>query len=102
MENRDRDKVSRNNWSSTDAGKVNRETSKDIGNLNDDSSSEFGQNIGRSENLDEPDTRNKGIVDESGMSGSSGRMSSTNIESDRSTSRSNLGENISGSSETEH
>ena len=79
MENRDRDKVSRNSTSSTEAGDINRETSSRIGNERDDSDAEFGQNIGRSENLDEP-SRRSGNVDESGMKGSS---------------RSDLGENVS-------
>lgn len=56
MENRHRDKVSRSTGP-TDAGEVNRETSERAGNENDDSTAEFGQNIGRSENLDEPNRR---------------------------------------------
>jgi hypothetical protein len=102
MENRDRDKVSRNNTSPTDAGKVNRETSKDIGNRKDESSSEFGQNIGRSEDLNEPNSRNRSGVGEKGMSGSTGRSSSSDLGSERDSSRSNLGENISGKSDSEH
>ena len=74
MENRDRDKVSRNTGS-TSAGDVNRETSKRQGNLNDDSTSEFGQNIGRSENLNEPNRRGEGMGDE-GMKGDRGRSGS--------------------------
>ena len=74
MENRDRDKVSRNT-ESTSAGDINRETSKRQGNLNDDSTSEFGQNIGRSENLNEPNRRGEGIGDE-GMKGDRGRSGS--------------------------
>lgn len=56
MENRDRDKVSRRT-EGTEAGDINRETSNRIGNENDDSTAEFGQKIGRSENLDEPNQR---------------------------------------------
>ena len=67
MENRDRDKVSRSTGP-TDAGDVNRETSERIGNENDDSTAEFGQNIGRSENLDEPNERARG---ENGKTGDS-------------------------------
>ena len=74
MENRDRDKVSRNTGS-TSAGDVNRETSKRQGNLNDDSTSEFGQNIVRSENLNEPNRRGEGIGNE-GMKGDRGRSGS--------------------------
>ena len=61
MENRDRDKVSRNNTGPTEAGDLNRDTSSRIGNENDDSTSEFGQNIGRSENLEEPNRRGEKI-----------------------------------------
>ena len=68
MENRDRDKLSRNS-TSTPAGDINRETEQRRGNLNDDSSAEFGQQIGRSENLDEPNERNRDIeTDRSGDS----------------------------------
>lgn len=74
MENRDRDKVSRNTGS-TPAGNVNRDTSSRQGNLNDDSTAEFGQNIGRSENLEEPNRRDEGIGDE-GMRGDRGRQGS--------------------------
>jgi hypothetical protein len=102
MENRDRDKVSRN-WSSTEGGDVNRETSKNIGNQKDDSSSEFGQDIGRSEEWEkEPSGRTSGSVDESGMESSSGRTSSGSSDMGSESNRSNLGENISGSSEIEH
>jgi hypothetical protein len=56
MENRDRDKLSQSDHP-TDAGDVNRETSSRIGKEKSDSEAEFGQNIGRSENLDEPSHR---------------------------------------------
>ena len=55
MENRDRDKVSRNDTSSTEPGDLNRETPSRIGNE-------------RSENLDEPNRRSDN-VDDSGMQG---------------------------------
>ena len=84
MENRDRDKVSRRT-SSTEAGDLNRETSSRIGNERDDSDAEFGQNIGRSENLDEPNRRNDN-VDDSGMQG---------IEKESPDSSSNIGDNVS-------
>lgn len=74
MENRDKDKVSRNN-ESTSAGDVNRETSRRQGNLKDDSTSEFGQKIGRSENLNDPNRQGEGIGDE-GMKGNRGRSGS--------------------------
>jgi hypothetical protein len=68
MENRERDKMSRNT-ESTSAGDVNRNTSSQIGKNKSDSSADFGQNIGRSENLNEPSSR-------TGNSGSSGYGSS--------------------------
>lgn len=111
MENRDRDKVSRNTGS-TSAGDVNRETSRRQGNLNDDSTSEFGQNIGRSENLNEPNRRGEGIGDE-GMKGDRGRSGSVgsgggvgseiDIDSESSRNRDiNRERGRSGSSEGEH
>jgi|SRR5687768_1014859 len=114
MENRDRDKVSRNT-ESTNAGDVNRETSQRQGNLNDDSTSEFGQNIGRSENLNEPNRRGEGIGDE-GMRGDRGRTDSvgsgggvgSEIDSDLNRDRSireresSTSGGRSGSSESEH
>jgi hypothetical protein len=81
MENRERDKVSRNNQSSTDAGKVNRdvESRRD----NTDSSADFGGNIGRSEELEnEPSSRKRGSMEsdiERG-SGSSDRSGSSSGE----------------------
>jgi hypothetical protein len=76
MENRERDKMSRNTGS-TAGGNVNRDTSSRIGKEKSDSSADFGQNIGRSEkDLKEPNSR-------TGDSGSSGYGS----ESDKSGSR---------------
>ena len=112
MENRDRDKVSRNTGS-TSAGDVDRETSKRQGNLNDDSTSEFGQNIGRSENLNEPNRRGEGMGDE-GMKGDRGRSGSvgsgggagSEVDIDSESSRNRNIERgsggRSGSSESEH
>jgi hypothetical protein len=109
MENRDRDKLSRNSTSSTDAGSVNRDTSQRKGNLNDDSTAEFGQKIGRSENLDEPNQRGESVGSE-GMRSDRGRSSSSNIgsqesdisrNSDRDRS-SSIERGRSGSSESEH
>lgn len=100
MENRDRDKMSRN-INSTEAGKVNRETSKRKSEQSDDSNVDFGKNIGRSEELnDEPGRRSgSGSMSSTG----NGRVGSTGIgkgsnkqidEPSRSSS--------SGSSESEH
>jgi hypothetical protein len=116
MENRDRDKVSRNT-ESTSAGDVNRETSQRQGNLNDDSTAEFGQNIGRSENLNEPNRRGEGIGEE-GMRGDRGRSGGSvgsgggvgsEIDSDLSRDRESMRDRgsrqsggRSGSSESEH
>jgi hypothetical protein len=60
MENRDRDKVSRNNSSSTEAGDVNRETSEREGQKRNDSDASFGQKIGRSENPENEPSRRSG------------------------------------------
>ena len=58
MENRDRDKVSRNNSNSTEAGDLNRSTSEKKNRNESDSNADFGQNIGRSENWgNEPSRR---------------------------------------------
>jgi hypothetical protein len=70
MENRERDKMSKST-ESTSAGDVNRNTSSQIGKNKSDSSADFGQNIGRSENLNEPNSR-------TGNSGSSGYDTSSN------------------------
>jgi hypothetical protein len=82
MDNRERDKMSRNT-ESTSAGDVNRNTSSQIGKNKSDSSADFGQNIGRSENLNEPNSRTSN-------SGSSGYDSSSSPKrsSDQSSSES--------------
>ena len=89
MENRERDQMSRNNQS-TSAGDVNRKTSSQIGKDKSDSSADFGQNIGRSENLNEPNSRGSksgsGGYDSSKSSGSSSGWDSSS--SDRSSSSS--------------
>jgi hypothetical protein len=64
MENRDRDKMSRNQQP-TDAGKVNRDTSQN----ESDSDLEFGEKIGRSENPESEPSRR----DENRGSGMTGR-----------------------------
>lgn len=62
MENRDRDKISKNTGS----------TSSNIGQKKSDSSAEFGQKVGRSEKIEhEPSRRSGG--DSSGMQSDSGR-----------------------------
>ena len=60
MENRERDRVSQRT-SPTDAGQINREVSEERGReLNSGTSAEFGQSIGRAENLSEGgEMRNK-------------------------------------------
>lgn len=63
MDNRERDKMSKDS-------DVNRNTSSQIGKNKSDSSADFGQNIGRSENLNEPNSR-------TGNRGSSGYDSSS-------------------------
>jgi hypothetical protein len=69
MDNRERDKMSKNT-ESTSAGDVNRNTSSQIGKNKGDSSADFGQNVGRSETLNEPNSR-------TGNAGSSGYESSS-------------------------
>ena len=59
MENRDRDNMS-NRDSSTEAGDVNRNTSQKKGRVESDSNADFGQNIGRSENLENEPSRRSG------------------------------------------
>jgi hypothetical protein len=74
MENRERDKMSKNT-ESTSAGDVNRNTSSQIGKNKSDSSADFGQKIGRSENLNEPSSRTGGSVGSSGYGSSPSRSS---------------------------
>jgi len=75
MENRERDKMSKNTGS-TSAGDVNRNTSSQIGKDKSDSSAEFGQNVGRSENLNEPSSRTGKSSGSSGYDSSSSSRSS--------------------------
>jgi hypothetical protein len=77
MENRDRDKLSRNT-ESTDAGDVNRKVSSRRGQEENISDAGFGQKIGQSERS-EPSSRQSGSVGSSGMSG---KRSSSDLESD--------------------
>ncbi|MCU1231169.1 MAG: hypothetical protein JWO97_4053 [Acidobacteria bacterium] len=71
MENRERDKVSRNSSTPTDAGEVNRNTSERMHKNRSDSSVDFGEKIGRSE----------GLNSESGRSSGSGSMGSSSSSS---------------------
>ena len=98
MENRERDRVSQRT-SPTEAGRINREVEEEKGReQNSGTSAEFGQKIGRSENLEggamdnKDKNRNMNIENEpsrrsgssEGFGSSSGRSSS--IDRDRSSS----------------
>jgi len=74
MENRDRDKLNKN-VGSTSSGDVNRSTSSNLDKSKDESQSNFGKNIGRSEDLSNEPSRRSGSVGSSGMQGSMGRSS---------------------------
>jgi hypothetical protein len=76
MENRDRDKMSKNS-SSTPAGDVNRNTSSNIGKEKSDSESSFGQGIGRSESWDSEPSRRSGSDSDSNLG------EQTDVSSDR-------------------
>ena len=100
MENRDRDKMSRNT-ESTSAGDVNRNTSSQIGKNKSDSSADFGQKIGRSENLNEPSSRSGNSSGSSGYGSSPSRSSgssSTGSESWESKNKNSSGGSSSGNS----
>jgi len=100
MENRDRDKMSRNT-ESTSAGDVNRNTSSQIGKNKSDSSADFGQKIGRSENLNEPSSRTGSSSGSSGYGSSPSRSSgssSTGSESWNSKDNISKGNSSSGGS----
>jgi hypothetical protein len=58
MENRERDRVSQRT-EPTEAGKLNRETSEKQGREQNSGTAEFGQSIGRSENLEGGEMRNR-------------------------------------------
>lgn len=59
MENRDRDKMSKN-INPTPAGDLNRNTSSQEGQKKNDSNADFGQKIGRSENMENEPSRRPG------------------------------------------
>ncbi|HEV7573312.1 MAG TPA: hypothetical protein VGQ21_17580 [Thermoanaerobaculia bacterium] len=96
MENRERDKMSKNT-ESTSAGDVNRNTSSQIGKDKSDSSADFGQNIGRSENLNEPNSRT-GNVGSSGYGSSPSRSSGSTSTGSESWDSKNNNNSSSGSS----
>jgi hypothetical protein len=80
MENRDRDKLSKNTGS-TPSGDVNRNTSSNIGQQKSGSSAEFGQKTGRSENIGGSgdlgrSSGSSGLGSSSGRSGSSSDVDS--------------------------
>ncbi len=80
MENRDRDRVSKRT-SPTEAGGVNRKVEEEKGREhNKGTSAEFGQNVGRSENLEGGSMRNR---DDKGMSNIDRSSSSEVNESSR-------------------
>jgi len=59
VENRDRDKLNRNDDSS-ESSNVNRDSSRRSGNLDKDSTVDFGEKIGRSENWENEPSRRSG------------------------------------------
>ena len=79
MDNRNRDKMSKESTSSTSAGNVNRNTSQQSGNVKSDSEASFGQNIGRSEKPENEPSRRSGSS--GSMGSSSGGSSSGNLGS---------------------
>lgn len=78
MENRDRDKLSRNSTGSTEAGDINRNI--------DESTSEFGRKIGQSENLEKEPNRRDSNVGDKGLVGDEGRSSGSSIDRGRNSS----------------
>ena len=97
MENRDRDKMSRNT-ESTSAGDVNRNTSSQIGKNKSDSSADFGQKIGRSENLNEPSSRTGSSSGSSGYGSSPSRSSGSSSTGSESWESKNKSSSSGGSS----
>jgi len=82
MDNKDRDKLSRNT-TPTSAGNVNRSTSERMSHEKSANSAEFGNKIGRSEDLENEPSRRSGS---NSNSSSSGSVSSDNSGSSRSSS----------------
>lgn len=77
MDNRNRDKMSKESTGSTAAGEINRKVSQR--DQNKDSNASFGKNIGRSENLENEPSRRSGSSD-TGWSGSSKSSGTTNLD----------------------
>jgi hypothetical protein len=83
MENRERDRVSKRD-SSTEAGEINRQTELDRGQQSG-KGAEFGQNTGRSENLEggsmenkyDENVKNKNLGNESSRKSGSGEFGSS-------------------------
>jgi hypothetical protein len=111
MENRERDRVSQRT-SPTEAGRINREVEEEKGReQNSGTSAEFGQSIGRSENLEGGEmnnsknrNRNTEMENESsrrsgseGFGSSSGRSSSMDRDRESSISRDDKSPSRSGS-----
>ncbi len=93
MENRDRDKMSKDVGSNVDRSK-----SSNLDKSKSDSQSNFGKNIGRSEDISNEPSRRSGSIGDSGMQGSTGRSSqgssdldSEGIDSSRSSDSSSRG-----------
>lgn len=63
------------NVGSSSTGDVNRSTSSNLDKSKTESQSNFGKNIGRSEEISNEPSRRSGSVDSSGMQGSSKRSS---------------------------
>src|SRR5437764_13880406 len=86
MDNRNRDKMSKESTSSTSAGNVNRNTSQQSGNVKSDSEASFGQNIGRSEKPENEPSRRSGSSGSMGSSSGNLGSSSDNVGSSKSSS----------------
>jgi hypothetical protein len=85
MENRERDRVSQRS-SPTEAGELNRRTEEEKGRQhNSGTSAEFGQKIGRSENLEGGDMRNRNDEPMTNIGSSTG--SGREVREDESSSR---------------
>ena len=97
MDNRNRDKMSKESMGPTSAGNVNRGTSQQSGNVKSDSNASFGQNIGRSENIEnEPSRRSGSMGSSSGNLGSSSGSTGSNKGSNKSSSGSSSSSSESG------
>jgi hypothetical protein len=102
MENRERDRVSQRD-APTEAGELNRKVEEERGKaLNSGTDAEFGQSIGRSENLEgghmDNNRKNKGSMgnSDSSMGGESSRNSNSGSSYGSSTGRSGSVGNMGG------